>query len=86
MGLERGPSASCVQLRSYLEEKVAAPVQKSENTAVGFRHADQATVSANVGTNFADKRQSFGVLLRMSAVLTCDDSAPHGHSRPELRL
>jgi hypothetical protein len=28
-----------VQLRSYSEEKVAAPVYKAENTAVDFRHA-----------------------------------------------
>jgi hypothetical protein len=33
-------SASSVQLRSYLKEKVAAPVYKTENTAVGIRHAD----------------------------------------------
>jgi hypothetical protein len=34
-------SASWVQVRSYLEEKVAAPVQKGENTAVEIRHADR---------------------------------------------
>jgi hypothetical protein len=28
-----------VQLRSYLKEKVGVPVQKTENTAVGIRHA-----------------------------------------------
>jgi hypothetical protein len=33
VGLELGHSASWVQLRSYLKEKVAAPVQKAENTA-----------------------------------------------------
>jgi hypothetical protein len=38
-------SASWVQLRSYLEGKVAAPVQKAENTAAGNRRADHATPS-----------------------------------------
>jgi hypothetical protein len=38
-------SASWVQLRSYLEEKVAAPVSKAENTAVEIRHADQVARS-----------------------------------------
>jgi hypothetical protein len=38
-------SASWVQLRSCLEEIVAAPVQKSGNTALGIRCADHATVS-----------------------------------------
>jgi hypothetical protein len=36
-------SASWVQLRSYLEEIVAASVRKTENTAVGIRHADHTT-------------------------------------------
>jgi hypothetical protein len=31
--------------RGYLEEKVAAPVQKAENMIVGIRHADQVTPS-----------------------------------------
>jgi hypothetical protein len=38
-------SASSVQLRSYLKEQVAAPVYKSENTAVGIRHADHVAPS-----------------------------------------
>jgi hypothetical protein len=32
-------------LRSYLEEKVAVPVYKTENTAVEIRCADHATSS-----------------------------------------
>jgi hypothetical protein len=43
-----------------LEEIVAAPVKKPENTAVGIRHADNTT-SAKVVTNFADKRRSLGL-------------------------
>jgi hypothetical protein len=43
------------------EKVVAAPVWKVENTAVGIRHADHVhTLSANVGTNFADKWRSPG--------------------------
>jgi hypothetical protein len=38
-------SASWVQLRNYLEEKLAVPVQKTKNTAVGIRHADHAVPS-----------------------------------------
>jgi hypothetical protein len=50
-------------LRSYLEEKVAAAVLKRGITAVGDPpcwHRD-TPLSANVGTNFADKRQSLGL-------------------------
>jgi hypothetical protein len=36
---------SGVQLRSYLEEIVVAPVWKTENTAVGICCADHATPS-----------------------------------------
>jgi hypothetical protein len=38
------------------------PVKKTEITAVGIRRADRATPppSAEVGTNFSDKRQSLG--------------------------
>jgi hypothetical protein len=44
-----------------LEEKVAAPVYKTQNTAVGIRHADHVAPSnRKVGTNFADKRRSLG--------------------------
>jgi hypothetical protein len=45
-------------MRSYSKEKVAAPVKKTENTAVGIRHADH--LLSRVGTNFADKRRSLG--------------------------
>jgi hypothetical protein len=30
---------------TYLEEKVAPPVYKSENTAVGIRHGDHVSLS-----------------------------------------
>jgi hypothetical protein len=33
------------QLKSYLEEKVAAPVKKTEITTVGVRHADHVAPS-----------------------------------------
>jgi hypothetical protein len=41
---------------SYSKKKIAIPVQKAENTAIGIRHADHA----KVGTNFANKRRSLG--------------------------
>jgi hypothetical protein len=44
-----------------MKEKVAAPVYKSENTAVGIRHADHVASSIRkFGTNFVDKRRSLG--------------------------
>jgi hypothetical protein len=47
-----------------LKVKVAAPVWKTEITAVGFRRADHATplLSAKIRINFADKRRSLGQL------------------------
>jgi hypothetical protein len=39
-----------------LEEKIAAPVKKLENTAVGIRRADHAIpLNAKFGINFANK-------------------------------
>jgi hypothetical protein len=34
-----------VQLKSCLEEKIVAPAYKTENTAVGIRHADHVAPS-----------------------------------------
>jgi hypothetical protein len=48
------PPSLVKKLRSYWEEKVAAPIYKSNITAVGIRHH----LSAKFGTNFADKRWS----------------------------
>jgi hypothetical protein len=45
VGLERVHSASWLQLRSCLEEQVAAPIYKTEVTAVGICHADHTTPS-----------------------------------------
>jgi hypothetical protein len=46
---------------SYVKEKVAASVYKSEITAVGIRHADHVAPSIRkFGTNFTDKRRSLG--------------------------
>jgi hypothetical protein len=48
-------------MKSYLEEIVAAPVYKAENTAVGSRCTDHP-LSAEVGTNFADEWRSLGIV------------------------
>jgi hypothetical protein len=54
-------SASWVQLRSYLKEKVPSSVYKTENTAIGdLRLTTWHTLPSKGGTNFADKRQSTG--------------------------
>jgi hypothetical protein len=49
------------QLRSYLEEIVAASVKKTENTTGGIRCADHATPSIRKSWHyFANKRRSLG--------------------------
>jgi hypothetical protein len=45
VGLERGPLSHVSTTEELLDRKVAAPVQKTENTAVGIRHADHVTPS-----------------------------------------
>jgi hypothetical protein len=45
MGLERGPLSLVSTTEELLDRKVAAPVYKTENTAVGIRHADQVAPS-----------------------------------------
>jgi hypothetical protein len=41
VGLERGPLSLVSTTEELLDRKVAAPVEKTENTAVGIRHADK---------------------------------------------
>jgi hypothetical protein len=50
---------------------VAAAVYKSENTAVGIRHADDVAlpIRKKVGTNFADKWRSV-VIVRLRTEAT----------------
>jgi hypothetical protein len=45
VGLERGPLSLVSTTEELLDRKVAAPVYKSENTAVGIRHADHSPPS-----------------------------------------
>jgi hypothetical protein len=45
VGLERGPLSLVSTTEELLDRKVAAPVQKTENTAVGNRHADHVAPS-----------------------------------------
>jgi hypothetical protein len=40
MGLEQGPLSLVSTTEELLDRKVAAPVEKTENTAEGIRHAD----------------------------------------------
>jgi hypothetical protein len=49
-------------MRSYFEEKVAAPLYKGENMAVEIRQAEHvAPLIRKFGTNFADKGRSLGL-------------------------
>jgi hypothetical protein len=43
--LERGPLSLVSKTEELLDRKVAAPVQKNENTAAGIRHADHVAPS-----------------------------------------
>jgi hypothetical protein len=45
MGLERGPLSLVSTTEELLDRKVAASVYKTENTAVGIRHADHVAPS-----------------------------------------
>jgi hypothetical protein len=49
-------------IEELLDRKVAAPVYKTENTAVGIRNADHVapSIRKKVGNHFADKRRSLG--------------------------
>jgi hypothetical protein len=45
MGLEWGPLSLVSTAEELLERKVAAPVQKTENIALGIRHTDHVAPS-----------------------------------------
>jgi hypothetical protein len=45
VGLERGPLSLMSTTEKLLDRKVAAPVKKTENTAVGIRHANHVASS-----------------------------------------
>jgi hypothetical protein len=45
VGLERGPHSLVSTIEELLEKKVAAPVWKAENTAIGIRRADHVAPS-----------------------------------------
>jgi hypothetical protein len=45
VGLERGPLSLVSTTEELLDRKVAAPVYKTENTAVGIRNADHMAPS-----------------------------------------
>jgi hypothetical protein len=61
IGSGTGSTASWGQLKSYLEEIVAAPVKKTETTTGGIHCADHATPSIRKSWHyFANKRRSLG--------------------------
>jgi hypothetical protein len=59
VGLEWGPLSLVSTTEKLLDRKVAAPVEKTENTALGIRYADHVAPSI---------RKSWQSLLRQAAV------------------
>jgi hypothetical protein len=59
VGLERGPLSLVSTTEELLDRKVAAPVQKTENTTVGIRHAHNVVPS---------NHKSWQSLLRQGAI------------------
>jgi hypothetical protein len=71
VGLERGALSLVSTIEELLDKKVAAPVQKIDNTDVGIRHADHVAPSI---------RKSWQSLRREAAVARSDSSlADSGH-------
>jgi hypothetical protein len=46
VGLERGPLSLVSTTEELLDRKLAAPVYKTENTAVRIRHADHVAITS----------------------------------------
>jgi hypothetical protein len=59
VGLERGPLSLVSTTEELLDKKIAAPLYKTENTAVGIRHTDHVAHSI---------RKSWQSLLRQAEV------------------
>jgi hypothetical protein len=71
VGLERGPPSLMSTTEELLDRNAASPVQKTENMAVGIRHADHMAPSIRKSwQHFTDKRRS---LLRYSSLADSDN-------------
>jgi hypothetical protein len=61
VGLERGPLSLVSATEELLDRKVAAPVYKTENTAVGIRHADHIAPQNLALTSLTSGGRSVGI-------------------------
>jgi hypothetical protein len=59
VGLEWGPLSLVSTTEELLDRKVVAPVSKTENTAVGIRHADH--VAPSIRTSWQSLRRQAAV-------------------------
>jgi hypothetical protein len=60
VGLERDPLSLVSTTEHLLDRKVAAPVYKTENTAVGIRHTDH--VAPSIHKNWQSLRRQAAVV------------------------
>jgi hypothetical protein len=70
MGLERGPLSLVSTTEELLDRKVAAPVQKTENMAQGFRHADHVVYPQKLAiTSPTSGGRSVGIVRSLTQIM-----------------
>jgi hypothetical protein len=96
VGLERDPLSLVSTTEELLDRKVAAPVQKTENTALGIRHADHVAPSIRklVITSPTSGGRSVGIVRSRTqtmefcffGVVLCRWRGPHPRSPTVYRI
>jgi hypothetical protein len=92
VGLERGPLSLVSTTEELLDRKVVAPVKKTENTAVGIRHADHVAPSIRKSWQSLRRQAAVGIVrswtqtMEFSSVFFLVWVAVYAQSRGTLRL
>jgi hypothetical protein len=84
VGLERGPLSLVSTTDELLDRKVAAPVYKTQNTAVGIRHADH--VAPSIRKSWQSLRRQRRSLGRYSSLSDSDHGVLVFFSLSDLRM